>query len=364
MDFPSFEYHLITRNRNFKWLFFFEYLPNQLVVFNPFTFGAVIYILVKHKASDLFERGLYFLTGGFLVFFWIMTFRGHVEPHWTVICSIPMIVLLYHHSLNDIKLMRFVKKCILPSLILVVCVRIVFITDWLPERLDFYGKKDKSNAIETIAGNLPVIFTGSFQNPSNYQFFTGKESFVLSAVDSRRTQYDIWQKELDYQGKPVFICQYKDGKSKEYQINGYSFSGYLTNDFQSVNRIKIAYSLQQEEICAGDTLRIAFEMYNPTPNDIRFHHSEFPISCKAVYFLGSNIDAGVTSERNNRHFLFFDCELEPVIEILHTHATVTGNLKTIVPNFNPDKYPFALTLDNTVCCANNSDFVKLSIRRP
>ena len=358
MDFPSFKYHLNDRNRSFKWLYFIEYLPNQLVVFNPFTFGAVIYILIKHKARDLFERGLFFLIGGFLSFFWIMSFRGHVEPHWTVICSIPMIILLYQYCFIDNHLMRFVKKWILPSLILVFCVRIVFITDWLPERLDFYGKRDKSKAIESIAGNVPVIFTGSFQNPSNYQFFTGNESFVLSSVDSRRTQYDIWQKELDYQGKPVFICQKKEGKSNDYHINGYSFSGYAASDFQSVNRIKIKYSLEQKEICAGDTLQINFEMDNPTSHDIDFRHSEFPVTCKAVYFL----ETGKEMEATNRRLLFYNCYLEQTLERLPANSTVAGSLKTIVPDFSPGDYPFALTLDNTICYANNSNFTKLTVR--
>ena len=359
MDFPSFKYHLSDRSRSFKWLFFFEYLPNQLVVFNPFTFGAVIYILIKHRARDTFERGLYFLTGGFLTFFWIMSFRGHVEPHWTVICSIPMIILLYHYSFIDKKLMCFVKKWILPSLIMVFFVRIVFMTDWLPERLDFYGKRDKSKAIESITGDLPVIFTGSYQNPSNYQFFTGRESCVLSSVDSRLTQFDIWQKELQYQGKPVFIFRQKEGKSKKYHINGYSFEGFPASDFQSVNRIKINYSISQKDVCAGDTLHIDFEMHNSTAHDILFHHTEFPVTCKAVYFL----TAGIEEVAGNRHFQYYNCILEQPIEILRAQATISGSLKTVAPDFYAGDFQFALTLDNTICCAINSDFIKLTVNR-
>jgi len=358
-DFPSFKYHLNDRSRTFKWIYFFEYLPNQLVVFNPFTLGAVIYILIKHKAKDPFERGLYFLIGGFLSFFWLMSFRGHVEPHWTVICSIPMIILLYNHCLTDKKLMNFVYKWISPSLLVIFFARIVFVTDWLPERLDFYGKKDKSSAIESIAGDVPVIFTGSFQKPSYYHFFTGNESCVLSSVDGRRTQYDIWQKELNYQGKPVFICQIKDGKSSEYHINGNSFSGYHTADFQSVNRLAVKYSLHQEKVNTGDTLKMNFEIYNPTSHDIRFHHAEFPVTCKVVYYSGTVDKAG--ANKKNRHFLFVNCELEQSIGILPAHSTITGRLKTVVPDFSPGDYQFALTLDNTICCADNSPFTKLTV---
>ena len=35
-DFPSFRYHLSGRSEPFRWSYFWEYLPNQLLIFNPF----------------------------------------------------------------------------------------------------------------------------------------------------------------------------------------------------------------------------------------------------------------------------------------------------------------------------------------
>jgi len=359
MDFPSFRYHLSDRSSSFQWRYFIEYLPNQLVVFNPFTFGAIIYIILKYRADNLFERGLYFLLIGFLSFFWIMSFRGHVEPHWTVVCSIPMILLLYRNSLYDSKLRRFVKLWILPSIILICFTRIVLVTDLLPERLGFYGKKAKNEAIQSIAGDMPVVFAGkSFQDPSTYHFFTGEESFVLSSIESRLTQFDIWQKELEYQGKPVFICQPKEGQSKAYHINGHTFEGYFTSDFQSVNRVEIKYRLKQTEIFPSDTLRIDFEIYNPTSMDIHFQHTEFPVICKAAYIWYSKNDKG----KRRRNILLNYCVFDQEIEILPANTTITGSLQTVIPNIIPSEFSFALTLDNTVCCARNSDFTKISIQ--
>ena len=109
-DFPSFRYHLSGRNEAFRWSYFLEYLPNQLLIFNPLTFGAVVYVLFKHKATNTFERGLKFILVGFFVFFWLMAFRGHVEPHWTIVCVIPMVVLLYRKALIDDKLRKYIKS--------------------------------------------------------------------------------------------------------------------------------------------------------------------------------------------------------------------------------------------------------------
>ena len=108
-DFPSFKYHLMQRSEPFRWSYFLEYLPNQLLIFNPFTFGAVVYVLIRYKnrvfipsaplkrgrseaqqtIDEVFERGLKFVLIGFFFFFWLMAFRGHVEPHWTIVCVIP-----------------------------------------------------------------------------------------------------------------------------------------------------------------------------------------------------------------------------------------------------------------------------------
>jgi len=363
-DFPSFKYHLNERSSSFRWTYFWEYIPNQLVVFNPLAFVAVVYILVKYKASNVFERGLYFLTIGFIAFFWITSFRGHVEPHWTVACAIPMILLIYKNSLHNPKLMRFVKRWIAPTIILVLIARVLLIIDVLPRRLDFHGKKERCMAIQTVAGQRPVVFTGSFQKPSEYRFFTKQKASVLSSIHSRQTQFDIWQKELNWQEKPVFICARVEGKSKKYEVGGYVFEGFTTENFQSVNRLKIEYTLSRQEVRAGDTLMIAFKIYNPTASDIDFHHSEFPVTFKAAY-LYCACTLRSTSVRSTRYATktinLCDGELNEDLDVLKTGETLYRIFKTVVPALPAGEYWFALTLDNTVCAAKNSNYVPVRI---
>jgi hypothetical protein len=351
MDFPSFKYHLSDRSRDFRWSYFLEYLPNQLAVFNPFTFAAAVFVLVKYRPEDVFDRGLRFMVAGFILFFWIMTYRGHVEPHWTVVCTIPMIILIYRYALLNRRLMRYVRYWIAPSIALVFLARILLVTDLLPRRLDFYGKETWYKAIENIAGERPVIFTGSFQNPSNYHFFTGKEATVLSAVNSRRTQFDILQKELDYQGKPALVCAMIPGKSQEYRVGETGVHAFATQSFQSVNRLTIDYTILNSETTVGDTLFIEFELSNPAGFNVNFRHSDFPVSWKAVYHTGT------------KTFEFRDCTVEPEIFELAPFAKARGVLKTRIPDLTVDECRFALSLDNTVCYAQNSKFVPLILKR-
>jgi 4-amino-4-deoxy-L-arabinose transferase-like glycosyltransferase len=233
-DFPGFDYHLSERSSGFVWKYFLIYIPNQLVVFNPLIFGAIFYVLFKYKPRDIFERGLYVLIFGFFIFFFVMAFRGHVEPHWTMVCSIPMIILLYRYSLQDQKLWRFVKYGITPFVILIFVMRIILATDnKLSKQLKFTGKENRYRAIEQVAGDYPVVFYGgSFQRPSLYHFFTKKETTLIKS--HRKTQFDIWRFDQEWQGRRVFVIGDMNNESTElFEIGDYKFYGYFNDNFQT-----------------------------------------------------------------------------------------------------------------------------------
>ena len=287
-DFPSFRYHLSGRSEPFRWSYFLEYLPNQLLVFNPFVFGAVVYVLCKvpegtsyrtflpidlfrlkprndmgRKASVsmpselVFERGLRFVLVGFFVFFWLMTFRGHVEPHWTAVGAISAVVILYRNALIDNKLMKYIKRVIAPSLLLVLAVRIALLTP-IAASFGFCQERPRYEAIASEAGNHPVVFQGSFQQPALYHYFTGNESSTLRCYYDRKTQYDLWQFDMAWIGKSVYV----DGIG-------------LIEHFQTANRLVTEFQIgnnsgQPMVFRTCDTLHMDFSIYNPYPQAIDF----------------------------------------------------------------------------------------------
>ena len=290
-DFPSFRYHLSGRNEAFRWSYFLEYLPNQLLIFNPLTFGAVVYVFIKHKATNTFERGLKFILIGFFVFFWLMAFRGHVEPHWTIACVIPMVVFIYRKALIDDKLRKFTKFFILPSLLLVLAFRVLLLTP-LTDRYGYHGKAPNYRAIEQVAGDCPVVFRGSFQQPALYHFFTGQESSTLQSYYDRMTQYDLWQFDKAWIGQPVFIYGQVNGRSESYQVGGIEIEGFLCDDFSSANRLVTTFQITNANrdkipvVHHGDTIYIDFSIYNPCEAVIAFQHKDFGKSIKAHYLPG------------------------------------------------------------------------------
>ena len=98
--------------------------------------------------------------------------------------------------------------------------------------LGFNGKEGKYKFIESVAQDLPVVFQGSFQKPSLYSFFTGKEGVASISLYSRKTEFDIWQFEKKYNNKPVFVCGKVEGISRLYEKEGIRFYGYSLTVFR------------------------------------------------------------------------------------------------------------------------------------
>jgi hypothetical protein len=345
--FPSFRYHLAGRNEAFRWSYFLEYLPNQLLIFNPFTFGAIVYVLIKkihhsdspdqtdlphidssqrtnQRRNDMygnlvFERGLKFILIGFFFFFWLMAFRGHVEPHWTIVCVIPVVVLVYRKALVDENLRKYTNYFILPSLLLVLAFRILMLTP-LADRFGYHGKEPYYRAIDQVAGDCPVVFRGSFQQPALYHYFTGKESSTLQCYYDRITQYDLWQFDKVWIGKPVFVCGHINERSETYHVNDMEIEGFLCENFNTANRLVTTFEItnagteKTPVFHHGDTIRIDFALFNPCEAAIDFQHKDFAKSINAHYLPG---DA------------FSYCRYNKITEI-GPQATYQGQLYTIV----------------------------------
>lgn len=346
MDFPSIKYHMVSRSLDFKWIFFFEYLPNQLVTFNPFTFGAFCYIIFKTKPESQFEKTLYFISIGFILFFWLMAFKGHVEPHWTMVASIPMVILIYKRTLHSPPLQKYTKRFILPSVFLILIIRIVLASGLV--NIPNFHKAKNYKAIEQVAQNLPVVFTGSFQDPSLYHYFTGKESFTLSSVFSRQTQFDIWQKELNYYNQPAFIVSDDPNRATVYDIDGVRVSGYKVAHLQTTNRVNIKVHLTGKEVSIGDTLYIPFTMYHKY-FDIDFHHTEFPVTFKVFYLQKQKTFLGA-------------CQLDTPIDKLPANQEISGTITTVVPaDLAEGEYQFGIGLDNGINLPANSNILTVKI---
>ena len=131
-DFPSFRYHLVERVAGLDFGNIPEYLGNTLIFHNPVILPLAIWLFAKCRPADKFERALRFVFFGFLIFFFIASFRYDVQPQWTVLIAIPLLIILFRnidHTPVIRKTIRWVTYIMLP---LIIAARSALIIDFLP----------------------------------------------------------------------------------------------------------------------------------------------------------------------------------------------------------------------------------------
>jgi hypothetical protein len=288
--FPSFQYHLIDRNEGFRIVNLLEYPLNQLLVFNPVCVCiSGFFCWKKRKTEDLFERAILFTIAGFILFFWVMTVKGHAEPHWTVAASIPMIILLWQELRNN-QWCKWLMRGVIPIVGVLLILRIIVPILLSNHSMNVFGNHHKYDVIHEYCGKTPAIFVGSFQDPSLYHFYTEEDALLISSVYNRQTQFDLWQFDKEIQGKPACIINtnvYDRGPKAGFDLiekDGAAFYLHKTESFQGTNRIQVA--IDQYRV-ANDSLYLNLTLYNPYETDFVFNNSEFPITLHAVYLQDS-----------------------------------------------------------------------------
>lgn len=344
-DFPSLQYHLSDRSKQFRLRYPLEYIPNQLLVFNPVCLGIALWLCWQKRRSDnLFERAEVFTIAGFLLFFWIMTVRGHTEPHWTVAASIPMITLIYS-ELQKKRWQKWLLCGIVPCSVLLLAGRIA-----LPvlgsEKIHLIGRQAEMTDISQYCGDTPAVFTTSFQHPSLYAFYNGKEATVISSFYSRRTQFDLWQSDLALQGKPVCLIGEAESKrpipgSEIIRTPHTAFAFRRIEAFQGANRLSVTVKKCR---VVGNTLYLSMTIHNPYSLDYHFDNPDFPTTLLLGFL------------RDGEYKALF-CPATPDLVIPAGGDVTLSQAVSPTPDF-----PFVVCVDNTVCRSVNSKPVKSESR--
>lgn len=297
--FPSFRYHLIERVSGFNPEHVPDYVFGQYFFNNPLIFTILIWIMIKVKAKNQFEKALYYIVTGFFTFFFISSFRYRVEPQWTAVICVPMVIILFNNLNFKPWLKTYIKwvaVIIFPCLLLA---RAGAAIDFLPLQIlktEFHNKKQWVTDISSLAGNRPVVFTNSYQRASVYTFYTGKPAHTLDNLNYRKTQYDIWNFEEQMHGKEVlyvphyFSDYYKEHLNRHLMTNGDSIFTTVFKNFQSLQRECVCLPDLNYTFSMKDDNSIHLKIFDPYPYLIDFKHKELPVVFHLAFIRGGNIE--------------------------------------------------------------------------
>jgi hypothetical protein len=290
-DFPSLQYHLVDRVTGFDIAQVPEYLMNLLLIHNPFVFPLFMWVILKIKTTDKFGRSLLFIIWGFILFFFVSSFRYHVEPQWIALIVIPFILLVFNTDFIYPKF-RYFRNLFLIVFPIFLFARIALMFDILPLtflKKEFHRHRKWTTNIEKIAQGKPVVFTNAYQDPSLYTFYTGGFAHSLDNKNYRKTQFDLWNFEEELHGKEVcYVPHWLDSYFKSKMTPAVISAGdtiwhTFFRDFQSLQR-KCAI-LDREEYTFTSTAEdsINVKIFNPYSYTLDLAHPELPVAFQLAF---------------------------------------------------------------------------------
>lgn len=208
-DFPTINYHFLERSSApYHWSNTIIYLLSQIVVVSP-ALLFLIYKIRRVALTNLFLRGLYFVLFGVLIFFLLMSLKGTVEAHWTLILSIPVVLLIYLEMLSEEIIKLFYKIVAFTTTIFVLLLQIEMkeniVSPFLHITNEFYDAKDWAMAIQKKCNTEAVIFVNSYQHAARYTYYSQHTGWSVNNLFGRKNQYSLSAADSIFMGKNVAI---------------------------------------------------------------------------------------------------------------------------------------------------------------
>ena len=267
--FPTFEYHLVSRSSDYRFVYTLNYLLGQLLIAGPLIGIMLFYHAGKASVGkDEFLKAMRFNFIGFFVFFFFMSFKGHVEAHWTAIGFIPAVVLASVNLSKSVNGIRWLRRLFIPGLLMFLMIRLALVVEMVPAKYnigrEFHNWDKWAQEVKKVAKDHKVVFYSTFQRPAKYSFYTnGEFSCSINHVMYRKNQFDLWNYHDSIQGESIVLFRMPKAKDTIYTATSENYTYRYFDNFKSYSDIKIELTGDQELISApSDSVVIEVKVYN------------------------------------------------------------------------------------------------------
>lgn len=277
--FPSVKYHLVEREADhYQFQFTYLFLIGQLFMAGPLVGWFWFYRISKFRATDIFTRTLLFNFVGTIVFFLLNTLKVAVQPHWTLIGFLPMVMLVLI-SLQHQPKPKWLQPILFLNLFLLLLMRFgLMLKNPVSMKIgvikSYFGNPEWTNSIQQKAGNAYVIFPDNFQNPSWYSYYTSSlQGFSYDSRFYRRTQFDIWPIEDSLQQKRIYYVTdepLKEVASDKLNTAKGVFYGHWLNQVRSYQKMLVELGSTQIQTSPGKIVPLQLKIKNPYPKAVDF----------------------------------------------------------------------------------------------
>jgi len=324
-NYPSINYHLYDRSASeYDLSNSYLYIPGQLLMAGPVISWFLFYKAFTVRIKDAFIRCLLVNCIGTFAFFFISTFRGEAQPHWTLIAfaSLAMLVLIRLKQPGSAMPKWFYRLAAI-NICLILFLRISIMFQLPPianigEIKSFYAFKEWARVVKKKAGDHYVIMADGFQNPSKYNYYTNStKGFSYDSRYYRKTQYDIWPIEERFQHQKVYYLQDAPlaATSDTIKVKAGKWYAEWVDDVRTYQQVSIDADNYKVKLSPGQQKPIVLKLTNPYPYPINFGNAGFKheVIIGACFFRGDVMVNGEKADSSFNHI-----SLQPGASALHT----------------------------------------------
>lgn len=337
-DYPSLKYHLIDRSSSaYQWWYPVDYTWAQILLAGPLI-GWFFYASAwQIKSNDAFIKTLRFNMYGIFVFFFLSTFKGHVEAHWTLLAFIPLLVLSYISLNNRTNLPKWFKPLALTNICLILLVHFVLMVPVLKDNIyvkSYFYEKDWAKAIAKKAIGNYVLFNSGFQDASIYNFYNRTvKGFNYDDREYRKTQFEGWPIEDSLRNKTVYYVS-EESKNSALQdtiiTDKGTWYGIFLDSVRLYQKVEIKPINMPETVKPGQHFRVLAKIHNPYQETISFKNAGEKYACilESAYLQDGNI-VGVNAIESNFNGLQIGAKADTAIALNVIAPKKTGKYKLI-----------------------------------
>lgn len=294
-EFPSFRYHLSGRDDPYELKHTVTYLINQLVIFSPFLFPFMLRSLLQKGQRDILAPTLQWMAWGFWAFFLAMTFKGHVEPQWTLLVTFSLVLLTWRDACPEgdaafakkARVRRWLFRMGVLSVVLFLPLRLLLIWNYAGLENNVFHRRAWIPALREEAGGLPVLFTNSYRDPSRYTFYSGNLAYSKTDIYYRPNQFDIWERETDLHDQDVLLVAHGNWSCSDcfsFSVSGKNWRLKRVKNLQVSQKVDLNYTGPTTGWAVGDTIALQIHLHNPYPFAIDRRRGNMPLSVRGLFF--------------------------------------------------------------------------------
>lgn len=278
-DWVSFAYHLSDRNGTFSISNITDFVVNILVVFSPFFLPLWVQSMRKVRAESPITRVLKLYPAAFFLFFGLSSFRGYVQPQWTIVATYGLVWLLWAYAEQHLRTRRYVMRMGWVTTVLVLIVKFILIFNPIGLRVEVFNNESSYSQIAQEVGNRPLIIDTRYTKAAKYDFYTQGDVYCQSNISHRTSEWEYLNDDDSFIGREVVVeadpanysPQEQAERMKTIELSdGKVFNYVVVDDFRPVRKVEIEaveFDLP-ETMTAGDRVSAKLKIYNPYPYDI------------------------------------------------------------------------------------------------